>query len=39
LREDITNNEILAHRRDGVALEAVILRLRWQRQQCGADND
>jgi hypothetical protein len=29
LREHITGNEILAHRHDGVGLEAVILRLRW----------
>jgi hypothetical protein len=28
LREHVTGNEILAHRHDGVGLEAVILRLR-----------
>jgi hypothetical protein len=31
LREDITSNEILAHRRDWVDLEAVILRPGRQR--------
>jgi len=39
LREHLTSDEILAHRHDGVGLEAVILRLRWQRQERGADDD
>ena len=39
LRENVTGNEILAHRRDGVGLEAVILRLGRQRQQRDAGGD
>jgi hypothetical protein len=35
----ITGNEILAHRHDGVGLEAVILRHGRQRQQRGAGDD